>query len=126
MENLFEYIHTMLGGPGAFRFLVQPAVALLLGIRDGRADSHAGRSPILSTPGPGRWTRVATALRRVAVPLGLAIGLSLLFQFVILGTARLWVALAFAALFVALPYLLARGLARRADARWHRTHPGHA
>lgn len=118
MENALEYAQRMLGGPGAFRVLVQPAIALLLGILDGRADSHAGRAPALSqAPRAGR-----SVPERIVVPLLLAMGLSLLFQFVILGKARLWAALAFAMLFVALPYVLARGLARRVDARWHRTH----
>jgi hypothetical protein len=118
MENALEHAQRMLAGPGAFRVIVQPAIAILLGILDGRADSHAGRTSAFS-PGTGAGRFVP---ERIVAPLLLATGLSVLFQFVILGEARLWVAVAFAMVFVALPYLLARALARRVDARWHRTH----
>src|SRR5438046_1375824 len=36
-----------LSGPGAFRVVLQPLVAVLLGIRDGVADAKAGRPPYL-------------------------------------------------------------------------------
>ena len=36
-----------LNGPGRFRFVLQPAVAIFLGIRAGIADSRAGRLPYL-------------------------------------------------------------------------------
>ncbi len=34
-------------GPGRFRFILQPAVAILLGLRGGLADARAGRPPYL-------------------------------------------------------------------------------
>src|SRR5258707_10899729 len=36
-----------LSGPGTLRLVLQPLVAILLGIRDGRLDARAGRPPYL-------------------------------------------------------------------------------
>ncbi len=113
MHAFSQYIHDMISGPGSFRFLVQPLVAILLGIRDGRLDSHAG------APMP----TLRNALRRIAVPMCVAAALSLVFQFVILKEVRLLPAIAFSVVLVALPYMIARASSQRADTRWHRTHP---
>lgn len=43
----FEDIPRRLTGPGRFRFVMQPVIATLLGIRSGRADARAGRPPYL-------------------------------------------------------------------------------
>jgi hypothetical protein len=119
MDSLTDYMHRMMSGPGSFRFFIQPLIAIALGIRDGRLDSHAGAPPIFRA---GK-AQLAAALKRIVVPLLMATGLSLVFQWVILQHLRLGPALVFAAVMVALPYLLARALAERADARWHKTHP---
>ena len=119
MDEVAEYIHRMTSGPGTFRFFMQPLVAILLGIRDGRLDSHAGAPPIFRA---GK-AQLGAAIKRIVVPLCVAAGLSLVFQWVILRDLHLGPALLFAAVMVALPYLLARALAERADARWHKTHP---
>ena len=34
-------------GPGRFRFLLQPTMAIALGVAAGRADAEAGRAPYL-------------------------------------------------------------------------------
>jgi hypothetical protein len=130
MRQILEDVHKMMVGPGHLRFLVQPAVAVLLGLRDGRIDSHAGLRPfgveLRAKQGREQWAHLKQALRRVVVPLCLAILLSLIFQFVIRGRSRLIPALAFASMLVALPYLIARGIANRIDSFWHRTHPRRA
>src|SRR5437868_8007609 len=43
----FEDIPKRLTGPGRFRFVLQPLMALVLGIRSGLADARAGRPPFL-------------------------------------------------------------------------------
>ena len=40
-----DYILALLSGPGTFRFVIQPAIAILLGLRDGRNDAKSGRPP---------------------------------------------------------------------------------
>src|SRR5262245_46385520 len=42
-----EDIPKRLTGPGRFRFILQPLLATILGIRSGRADARAGRPPYL-------------------------------------------------------------------------------
>ena len=43
----FEDLPKRLTGPGSFRFIFQPIVAILLGMRDGLLDARAGRPPYL-------------------------------------------------------------------------------
>src|SRR5882724_7350362 len=38
-----EFLEELPTGPGRFRFVLQPVMAILLGWRDGRADARAGR-----------------------------------------------------------------------------------
>ena len=46
-QAFFEDLPKRLTGPGRFRFVLQPVVAILLGIRDGLLDARAGRPPYL-------------------------------------------------------------------------------
>jgi hypothetical protein len=46
-QEFFADLPKRLTGPGRFRFVLQPAVAILLGIRDGLLDARAGRPPYL-------------------------------------------------------------------------------
>lgn len=110
----------MLSGPGSMRFYLQPAIAVLLGIRDGLRDKRAGRPPFLLEvfihSGRRRET-LSEAMRRIALPLGVATAASLFFQHIIRGKAHLWQGIAYAILFVALPYGIVRGLTNRAASR---------
>src|SRR5262247_4921296 len=45
--TFLEDIPKRLVGPGRFRFLLQPTLAIILGIRSGLADWRAGRPPYL-------------------------------------------------------------------------------
>ena len=44
-REFLEDLPKRLFGPGRFRFLLQPAVAVALGVAAGRADARAGRHP---------------------------------------------------------------------------------
>lgn len=106
----------MVGGRGSLRFLIQPALAVVLGILHGLRDHRRGRAPYLVALVRARGRRFAHlggALRKILVPLCLAVGLSYVFQYV--NRARISVAygLLFAVLFVALPYFITRALANR-------------
>lgn len=46
--QFFDDMVARLSGPGRLRFIMQPAVALFLGIRDGKSDTRMGRPPFLS------------------------------------------------------------------------------
>ena len=46
-QEFFEDLPKRLTGPGRFRFIFQPVVAILLGVRDGLGDRRAERPPYL-------------------------------------------------------------------------------
>jgi hypothetical protein len=116
MDPFFLRLH----GPGKFRFIVQPLIAIVLGVRDGIQDAKAGKSPYF-------WHLVFDSQRRrelwkegwkaISFPLILAFALDSLFQVMVLSRWRPLGALAVGAFLVALPYASARGLANRAVSR---------
>ncbi len=111
-----DYLHTVLGGPGRLRFIIQPLVAILLGIRDGRRDAAAGAPPyvlaVLFAHGR-RKEELSSALKSIVTPLIVGFVLSLIVQYYIFRSVRLWHAFVFGIAFIALPYVVARGLTNR-------------
>ena len=106
-----------LTGPGRFRFILQPALASLLGGRDGVADARAGRSPYLFALAFGTGTRgelVKSGLSVIANLLLMGILLDSAFQWVILGAVYPGAALVVGPVLIAGPYVMARALANRA------------
>ena len=111
-----ETLEAMLGGPGRMRFVLQPIVAIILGIRDGRADAAAGRPPYVVAvlfADEGRREGLVSALRTLTKPLLVAVVLDAVLQYVIFSSIRLWQALAVGTTLIALPYVLARGITNR-------------
>ena len=106
----------MLAGPGAFRVLVQPAIAIALGIRHGLRDYRAGRPPYLLElyqARADRKRRMREGFRDVVLPFGIAFLASMVFQYIVRSRVRLDYALAFAVVFVAVPYFVTRALTNR-------------
>lgn len=106
-----------LSGPGRLRFLVQPAVAVALGVAAGRADAKAGRAPYLYALLLGSEDRgllARSALRDVASLLLMGILLDAVSQWLILGASYPGAALVVGPVLIALPYAAARALANRA------------
>jgi hypothetical protein len=106
-----------LTGPGRFRFVMQPAVAILLGIRDGRKDARAGVPPYLLgllTRGKHRRQLARSGFRSVVNLLLMGILLDSIFQWVLLGASYPGAALVVGPVLITTPYALARALANRA------------
>ena len=106
-----------LTGPGRFRFLLQPVVAVALGVAAGRADARAGRAPylgalLLGTEDRGSLAR--SALRDLANVLLVGILLDSVAQWLILGASYPGAALLVGPVLIGVPYALARALANRA------------
>lgn len=103
-------------GPGRLRFIIQPLVAILLGIRDGRRDAAAGDPPyvlaVLFVRGR-RKEELSSALRSIITPLLVGFMVSLIVQHYIFRSVRLWHAIVFGIGLIALPYVVARGLTNR-------------
>lgn len=105
-----------LTGPGRFRFLLQPLVATILGIRSGVADARAGRPPYLLGLVTDRGHRRELArdgLATVANLLLMGVLLDAVFQWVILGVSHPGAALVVGPVLIAGPYAVARALANR-------------
>jgi hypothetical protein len=103
-------------GPGRFRFVLQPLIAIVLGVRGGLADVRAGRPPYLYA------LVLHRDQRRELVKSGLEIALNLLlmgilmdaiFQWVILGNSHPGAALVVGPVLIVGPYAVARALSNR-------------
>jgi hypothetical protein len=116
---LSNYWHDFLGrfdGPLHFRLFVQPLMACLLAIRDGRKDARAGRSAYL-------WSLLTnSAQRRYLLENGwqgiskvfvLAVVLDFIYQYMVWRELRPLQALLTAGVLAVIPYLVLRGPANR-------------
>lgn len=112
-SRLLEDIPKRLTGPGRFRFLLQPAVAILLGIRSGIVDARAGNSPFLWAlffHGTRRSSLLKQAFSQLSVLIAMSILLDLVAQFLILREVYPGPALVLGPVLIALPYSTARSL----------------
>jgi hypothetical protein len=105
-----------LTGPGRFRFVLQPLVAILLGIRSGMADARTGRPPYLlglATDRQHRRELARDGFATVANLLLMGVLLDAVFQRVILGVSHPGAALVVGPVLIATPYAVARALSNR-------------
>jgi len=105
-----------LNGPGRFRFVLQPTVAIFLGIRAGIADGRAGRLPYifsLLSDGKRRWQLLREAFTQVATLVAFVILLDAISQWLILRAIYPGPALVVGPVLIAFPYSLSRALANR-------------
>jgi hypothetical protein len=109
-----EDIPKRLVGPGRFRFLLQPAMAAALGIRAGRADARAGRTPYLRalffSRGAARGELVRSSVDNLVL---MGVLLDSVCQWLILGVSYPGAALVVGPVLIAVPYAVARSLANR-------------
>jgi hypothetical protein len=111
-HNIFEGLH----GPGRFRFIVQPLIAIFLGFRDGKVDATLGRSPYLLnilTSTHHRGSVIKDGLMSIIKPIILAWCMDTAFQIFVLGSWSPFQATLVGVLLVALPYILIRGMTNR-------------
>jgi hypothetical protein len=115
-----EDLPRRLTGPGRLRFIVQPLVATLLGMRAGRADARARRPPylvaVLAHP-VHRRDVLGESVRDLANIVMLGILLDAVSQWFIIGVVHPGAALLVGPVLIALPYAFARGLGNRLAAR---------
>ena len=103
-------------GPGRFRFLLQPAVAIALGIAAGRRDARGGRPPYLYgviLGGADRKELVRSALGDIANLLLMGVLVDSVCQWLILGASYPGAALIVGPVLICGPYAVARALANR-------------
>ena len=117
-----EDIPKRLIGPGRFRFILQPMIAILLGIRSGLADARAGRPPYLYGMLMHRRLRrelMRSGFESVVNLLLMGILMDAVFQWIILGVSYPGAALVVGPTLIVGPYVLTRALSNR-FARWRR------
>jgi hypothetical protein len=112
--RFFEDLPKRLAGPGRLRFVIQPAVAILLGWKAGRADAQAGRPAFLHRlfirPGE-RAAAVAESIGSAGVLILMGILLDSIFQWVLLGVSYPGAALVVGPVLITIPYVAARTMA---------------
>ena len=127
----FERIwHDMLerpSGPVAFRFVLQPAMAVFVGIREGMRDAAAGRAPyfwtMLREPDE-RVARLREGLNATARIILLGIVMDMIYQALVLKTFYPNEALIIALMLAFVPYVIVRGLTGRFARRLQARPPG--
>jgi hypothetical protein len=115
-RDFIEDIPKRLAGPGRFRFILQPLIATILGIRNGLGDARAGRPPYLWGMLFHRHLRselVKSSFQAVANLLLMGILLDSVFQWVILGASYPGAALVVGPVLIMGPYTVARALSNR-------------
>ena len=119
-REFLEDIPKRLAGPGRFRFILQPLIATVLGIRNGRADARAGRTPYLMgllTDRAHRGDLAREGFATIANLLLMGILLDSVFQWMILGQSYPGAALVVGPVLITTPYATARALANRVARR---------
>jgi hypothetical protein len=116
-EAFVEDIPKRLLGPGRFRFILQPLVAIILGIRNGMSDARAGRPPYLWGVLFHRKLRgefLKGGLGTLANIVLMGILVDSVCQWLILRDSYLGAALVVGPVLIVTPYTIARSLTNRA------------
>ena len=115
-REFFEDIPKRLAGPGRFRFVLQPTIAILLGIRDGLLDARAGRPPYLYSLlfyHSDRGELLRSGFNTVVNLILMGILLDSIAQWLILGASYPGAAIVIGPVLIMIPYACARALANR-------------
>ena len=109
-----------LNGPFNLRLILQPSMALLFAIRDGRKDAASDATPYLQALTGQKSERrdtLASAWASLSKVLVMAVILDCAFQYATGGSVRIGEALLMACILCAVPYTLMRGPAARIASR---------
>src|SRR5271169_4377002 len=115
-RQFLEELPQRFTGPGRFRFILQPVIAIALGIRGGLTDAKVGNPPYLFglLLGAGRrreLLRSGVVAVRNLVALGII--MDLVFQLVLYHSVHPGAALLVGPIFIAFPYAMSRALTTR-------------
>jgi hypothetical protein len=120
-KRLWHDIFDRPGGPMSFRFVLQPAMAVIAALHDGLRDARLGRAPYLTRLLSGYDDR-ASVLGEAMVSTGRIILLGLVmdgvYQFIVLKTFYPGEMVVIALALALVPYLLLRGFFSRLIGWW--------
>jgi hypothetical protein len=115
-SQFLEELPRRFSGPGRFRFILQPVLAILLGVRGGLADARAGKPPyvfgLLFAAGR-RKELLGSGAAAIATLLAMGIILDIFFQFVLYRAVHPGAALVIGPILICTPYSLSRALTTR-------------
>lgn len=121
-RQLLEELPQRFSGPGRLRFILQPLLAILFGVRSGLADAQQGQSPYLATVlfhGHKRKELLRSGLTAIGHLLAVGILLDAVAQLLIYKEVHPGAALVIGPVLICFPYASARGLTLRL-ARWRK------
>ncbi len=115
-RQFLEELPQRFTGPGRLRFILQPMMAILLGIRGGLADTKAGNPPylfgLLSSSGR-RKELLQSGVAAVRNLLAAGIIMDVVFQLIIYRSVHPGAALMVGPILICLPYTLSRAFTNR-------------
>jgi hypothetical protein len=114
--RFFENLASRVSGPMHFRLVLQPLMATIFAIRDGRKDAHEGRTAYfwaLFTNPEHRREMLRSGWKSVGKIFLIAIILDAVYQFIVIRWFYPGEALVVALILAIVPYLLLRGPVNR-------------
>lgn len=123
-ERIWNDLLDRPAGPLTFRFLLQPAMSIVFGVRDGLRDAKSERTPYfwtMLTDSTKRRERLREGVMSTGKIILLAIVLDLIYQIIELKTFYPVEALIVAIILAFVPYVSIRGLVGRVE-RWRQRH----
>jgi hypothetical protein len=124
LDRMWKDILARPGGPMTFRFILQPAMAVAMALRDGVKDARLGRRPYLwallrGVRGPeGRIGRLWEGIIATARIIILGVVMDVIYQGIEFKTFYPGQAAVIAILLAFVPYLLLRGPMERVARHW--------
>ena len=119
-RQFLEDLPRRFSGPGRFRFILQPLLAILFGVRSGLADAKSGQSPYIFAllfHAHKRKELLRSGMTAIGHLLAIGILLDAVVQLLIYKQIHPGAAVVIGPLLVCFPYASARGLTARL-ARW--------
>jgi hypothetical protein len=114
-------------GPMGLRFVFQPLVGLLLGVRDGMMDAKAGEPPFifdLIVNRGNRKAKLASLFKSLSKTVIIALVLDMIVQYLIFDQVRITSAIVVAVMILIVPYSLARAITNKIVTRRKSSKPG--
>ena len=116
LTRIFENLIDRVSGPMKFRLFLQPLMATIFAIRDGRKDAREGRSPYfwaVFTDPEHRRELLRDGWKAVGKVFVIAVIIDAVYQFIVVRWFYPGEALIVAAILAFVPYLLIRGPVNR-------------
>ena len=115
-RQFLEELPQRFTGPGRLRFILQPAIAILLGLRGGLADAKTGNPPFLFGllfDAGRRRELLRSGVATIRNLLAFGIILDIVFQWVLYGAVHPGAAVLIGPILICAPYAIARALTTR-------------